>query len=273
MSGHGKSYAIDGLVLRESAYGENDSVFSLLTAEKGRITVLAKGARSLKSHVRGGIQPYTYGNYEIAAKGGPGWVRNLSVTDAFLGLRTELLPLSLAAYLSDVAYELSGEGVPAPELLRLMLNTFYLIANRIDPNDEEELLRVKAAFELRVMTISGYEPDLSVERSEDNGDCYLDVMNGSLLSGEALRKRGEQAERAYDPSDLGSATILLPVLPPTLDAMRYIVSAPPKRVYAFMLPDRESARNLARVTESYLEHHLERTFESLRFFRTLVSKP
>ena len=273
MSGHSKTFAVDGIVLRENAYGENDCIFSLLTADRGRITVLAKGARSLKSHVRGGIQPYTYGNYEIAAKDGPGWVRHLSVSEPFLGLRSGLLPLSLAAYLSDVAYELSGEGVPAGELLQLLLNTFYLLSNRVDPNDSEEILRVKAAFELRVMTISGYEPDLSSCAecgAHEKADWYLDVMNGCLICADCFRKQAAQRVIPPDPHDVGSATILLPVRPAALAAMRYVTEAPPKRVFAFSLPDADARENFRKVTEAYLENHLERTFESLQFFHTVA---
>ena len=87
-----------------------------------------------------------------------------------------------------------------------------------------------------------------------------------------MKKRSERNFLPPDPHDVGSATILLPVTAAALDALRYIGEAPPKRVYSFALPDRESEECLSRVAESYLENHLERTFESLRFFHTLVRK-
>lgn len=276
MSGNTKNFAVDGLVLREGSYGENDCMFSLLTAERGRITVLAKGARSMKSRVRGGIQPYTFGNYEIAERsgGGPGWIRSLAVSESFPGLRTGLLPLMLAAYLSDIAYELSGEGVPAGELLQLMLNTLYLLANRVNPDDEGEILRVKAAFELRVMMISGYAPDLSScaqcgREAPSDGEWYLDVMNGALVCADCFRKSAAARIPVPDPHETGSATVMLPLLPSSVAAMQYIADAPPKRVYAFSVPDAHARENLSKVAECYLEQHLERTFESLKFFHTV----
>ncbi|MBR2906738.1 MAG: DNA repair protein RecO [Clostridia bacterium] len=274
MSGHARQYSIDGLVLRESAYGENDCMFSLLTAERGRITVLAKGARSMKSRVRGGIQPYTYGNYEIAEKSGPGWIRSVSVTESFFGLRAGLLPLMLAAYLSDIACELSGEGVPADELLQLTLNTLYLLSNRIRPDDEEEILRIKAAYELRAMAISGYAPELSCctrcGKEAPSGDgWYLDVMNGAVLCAECIKKASASREPLPDPHETGTATILIPISSSALSAMQYVQEAPPKRVFSFSLPDTAAREELSRASEAYLEHHLERTFESLKFFHTV----
>ncbi len=274
MSGHAREYSIDGLVLREAPYGENDCLFSLLTAEKGRISVLAKGARSTKSRVRGGIQPYTYGNYEIADKGGLGWIRAVSVNESFFGLRNGLLPLMLAAYLSDVACELSGEGVPAEELLQLTLNTFYLLSSRVSPEDESEILRVKAAYELRVMAISGYAPELSVcsrcgREARGEGDWYLDVMNGSLVCADCVKKASSSVITLPDPHETGSATILLPLPALAVSAMQYVVEAPPRRVYSFMLPDGDARDAFVRASEAYLENHLERTFESLKFFHTV----
>ncbi len=274
MSGHAKQYSIDGLVLRESAYGENDCMFSLLTAERGRITVLAKGARSMKSRVRGGIQPYTYGNYEISEKSGPGWTRSVSVTESFFGLRAGLLPLMLAAYLSDIACELSGEGVPADELLQLTLNTFFLLSNRVSPDDEEEILRIKAAYELRAMAISGYAPELSScskcgKDAPKDDRWYLDVMNGSLSCGTCIRKAADARVPLPDPYETGSATILLPLSPSAVSAMQYVTEAPPKRVFSFGISDTEGRETFSKAAEAYLEHHLERTFESLKFFHTV----
>ena len=42
---------VDGLVLRARDYGENDRLITILTAD-GKMTVIAKGARSLKSKIK-----------------------------------------------------------------------------------------------------------------------------------------------------------------------------------------------------------------------------
>ena len=271
-----KTYAIDGVVLRSVPYGENDALVTLLTEKSGRITVIAKGARSVRSKIIGGIQPYTYANFEIAGKSGPGWIRSVSVHESFTGLRSELLPLTLAQYLSDVAIELSGEGVPAGELLSLLLNTFYLLSVRIDGRDEEEVQRVKAVFELRSMAISGYLPDLSTGtrcgRREGFEVFYLDVMNGSLVCGECFGKALSSKIPIPDPYETGTANIMLPVLEEALSVMRYVIDAPPKRIFSFRLSNRDALLNFARTTESYLLHHLERGFDSLSFFHTMLSK-
>lgn len=269
-----KTYAVDGVVLRALPYGENDVLVTLLTEKEGRIAVIAKGARSLRSKIIGGIQPYTYANFEIAGKNGPGWIRSVLVHESFTGMRAELLPLTLAQYLSDVAIELSGEGVPAGELMSLLLNTFYLLSVRIDGRDEHEVLRVKSVFEWRSMAISGYLPDLSccarcgAKDIEEIG--YLDVMNGNFICSPCFEKALDRRIPLPGPHETGTANILLPVSAEALQVMRYILSAPSKRIFSFRLSGGEAAEHLSRITEAYLLHHLERSFDSLSFFRTML---
>ena len=57
------SYTADGLVLRVKTTGENDKLLTLLTPLQGKITVLVKGGRSLKSGSLSATQLFSYGNY------------------------------------------------------------------------------------------------------------------------------------------------------------------------------------------------------------------
>ncbi|MBO5270144.1 MAG: DNA repair protein RecO [Clostridia bacterium] len=278
MSGNSKKYTVDGLVIRDDAYGENDRLVSILTAERGRIAVIAKGARSMKSKIRGAIQPYTFGNFEISEKGSMGWISSASVIEMFPSLRESMLPISLASYACAVAYELSDTDADATPLLRLMLNTFYLIAYRLDPNDENEFVRVKAAFELCAMAVSGYAPDLSgcIECGDaDTQAVFLDVEGGTYLCGNCMKRRAASTPTRTDryPGAEEGATPLLAVPPDAFAAMRYVLSAPLKRVYAFTVSDVDALEAFAKTAEAYLEYHLERTFASLAFFRTVRADP
>ena len=58
----------DALVIRTLPSGDSDRLITLLTAGRGRINVMAKGARSLKSRYMPACAPFVYGNYEIRAK-------------------------------------------------------------------------------------------------------------------------------------------------------------------------------------------------------------
>ncbi len=259
-------YTVDGLVIRECDHGENDKLLTLLTPGNGRISVVAKGARSMKSKYMNSTSLFTYGNYEITERGGRAWLGGASVTESFYGIRNDLCRFALASYIAEAVLELSGEGEEAADMLRLALNTLFAIANDCKP-----LPLIKAVFELRAMAMSGYLPDLSAcsvcERPRAPY-MYLDIMNGSLKCAECLH-REEQGLRPPVFEDIVEARILAPLGSGALAVARYVLDAPPEKLLSFTL-DEAATAELGRMTEKYLLHHLERSFSSLDFYHNTL---
>lgn len=55
----------NAIVLRRTNYGEADRVVTLLTKDYGKITVIAKGVRKIKSRLAGGIEPFSISEVSI----------------------------------------------------------------------------------------------------------------------------------------------------------------------------------------------------------------
>ena len=140
-----------GLVIR--AKREKDVVLTLLTPEMGRITVIAKGARSLKGPQMALSQLLSYGDFELYRRGDLYWLNTGELKENFYGISTRLDALNLAVYFCDVAYAVSEPGEPAPELLRLLLNSLYFLANKTHPD-----ALIKGVFEWRVLAMEGVSP-------------------------------------------------------------------------------------------------------------------
>lgn len=264
-------YTVDGLVLREVNVGENDKMLTLLTPEKGRIGVMAKGTRSMRSKSLASAQLYTYGNYEIYEKGDFKWLRGGSVIEGFYGLRNDIERLSLSAYIADIACELSGEDESAVDMLRMTLNTFYAISTGMRP-----LPILKGVYELRAAAMAGFMPELSgcryCKRADTEG-LYLDVMNGCVLCSECINKRAAKQppvkRTAYDDLD-SEMNLLVPISPSVLAAMNYAVHSLPERMFSFNLDGKDETDMFARAAEEYLLNHLERGFTSLDFYKSMI---
>lgn len=54
------SLRFEGIVLKRSDVGEKDQIITILTMEKGKIAVIAKGVRSLTSSKRASLEPGTH---------------------------------------------------------------------------------------------------------------------------------------------------------------------------------------------------------------------
>ncbi len=269
-------FTADALVLRCLDSGDCDRLITLLTPEQGRISVIAKGVRSPRSKFAATSQPFVYGNFEIYRKGDMNWLRAGSVTEYFGGLRGSIEKLSLAAYISDIASEVTGECVPAVEILRMTLNTLYAIDKEIKPASE-----IKAVYEWRAAGYAGYMPDLGqcgLCGAENVEVMYLDVMNGRLICSACLKKPAVKISGKTSDGNDGIITdqneyersILIPMGAGALAASRFALAALPERMFSFRIKELADREEFCRGAEAYLLNHLERGFDSLDFYKTII---
>ena len=257
----------DGLVLREVAVGEHDKLLTVLTPKEGKITLSAKGARSMKSKVLPLCRLFTYGNFEYYEKNDRRWVAGGSVNDSFFGLNADMQGFALASYVVQVAGEITGEGVEAEDVLRMTLNTLYAIEKKLAPYDQ-----IKAVYEWFAAMVSGYMPDLdgcAHCASAEITDGWLDVMNGCILCAECQRKRSAGAVPLPEVDRYETRNILVPIDGSALAAIRYVRDAAPARIFAFSLTSAESLAAFCRTAETYLCNQLERDFETLTFYHAV----
>ena len=261
--------AIDGLILREKETGENDKLLLALTAAQGKIWVCAKGGRSIKSNKSAVCRAFTYGELELYEKNGRLWLSGGSPSNTFFAYRTDLDGYALASYIAELCEEITGEGEEAGEVLRATLNCFYAIEKKLYP-----LEQIKAAYEFFAATVSGFCPDLSAcnickcDPAKSENGLWLDVMNGGVVCAECMAKHnGSHGENELDRYQ--TRNILLPLDTSSLMALRYCAAAPVQRLFNFSIGSKESMSLFCRATESYVLNHLERSFETLKFYNTV----
>lgn len=270
-----KTAVINALVLKVTDCGENDRLISLLSVEKGRIGVIAKGGRSVRYKYLPSIQLFTYSTFELYERNGMYWIKDALVNTYFPHLCDSIESVALASYLADLAYELSDENESGGEILRLLLNSFYMISESAKPYGI-----IKAVFELRAVCYSGYMPELSScgECHNENNDLYyVDIMNGRLLCPDCFGR--SPVDKPYDANDdmsdsvnkLGERNTYIPVSLGVINTARYILNADPKRIFAFRLDSEKDNYDLSRLAEIYATWHLGRGFSTLDFYKTIKS--
>ena len=261
--------AFDGLVLREMKTGDNDRRILVLTADEGKMWITAKGARSTKSKVAALCRIFTYANLEIYDKNGAKWLSGGSINNSFSDINGDIVSFSLASYILQIADEISGENMESEEVLRTTLNTLYAIEKKLKP-----LSQIKAAYELFAANVSGLMPNLyecpTCKKSDfgADGELWLDVMNGSVICKDCLSKKSGGLPLP-DVDGYETRNIILPLDASSLDAMRYVASAPPQRLFAFGLGQGRSLSLFSKAAEIYLLNHLERDFDTLHFYNSI----
>ena len=252
-----------GLVIREQTMGEADKLLTVLTPEHGKILVTGKGVQSLRSRHMTSAQLFSYSSFVFKKSKKYFYISDSDMEECFFNIRYDIEKLSLAGYMCDVACDLSLENVSDPELLRLMLNTLYALANK--KNLDIELIR--AAFEFRAACQAGFTPlldECGVCGCEiGTVDCTFDVMNGHLRCPKCqniIKKEG------MDPD--GTAEITVKITPTVIAALRFIESASVTKYLSFNLPPEELAI-FSSFAETYLLSHLEHSFSSLKYYKNI----
>ena len=256
---------LTGLVLRTTDIREADRMITLYTKEAGILSALAVGARSYKSRKMAATSQFCYGKFMIGKRGEFYRVIDADLQESFFGMRDSLEGLALASYLVDVLEDVAVSE-PDETLLRLTLNALYAVSEKIAP-----LWKIKAAFEIRLAAQIGFLPDVLACAScgEKGGNFYFNIMDGSLQC-YACRQKQIEEKREADPS-LGEAYIVSMLSEGAKIALAYCIYAPLEKLYAFHISD-EDARLFSRAAETYLLNHLERSFKTLDFYKS-VERP
>ena len=240
------------LVLREVRYKESDKILTVLTENEGKLTVNARGALRRGSRIGAASQQMTYSEMTLFKNRGKWTLQEAETIEQFSGLRQDLSALALGSYVSELLEATADADSPNPALLQLGLNTLYALSHKLFPAEH-----IKAVFELRLMCLAGFEPNVFVCPS-----CDRQIPEEPRFS----LRGGTIHCCACAP---GAAGLSLPLCAASLAAMRYVVTAPPKKVFSFTTGDPEAEQRLYAICEAYVTAQLERTFGALEYWKTV----
>lgn len=243
-------FKTEGLVLREVDYQEADELLTVLTKDRGQLTLRARGVKRKNSPLKSGCQLLAFSEFTVFENRGHYVIDEAVAKELFLALRSDIEQLSLASYFAQTVEVLSQEDEPNPALLSLCLNAMYALSSQNRPQ-----AIVKAAFELRAACLAGYEPML-----QGCAVCGAENPDRFCVSGGIL-----QCTECQTPGDRG---IRLPVHAGALAAMRYIVRCDLKKLFSFQI-GKLGEKELADVAETYLLTQLEQGFFTLDFYKSL----
>ena len=242
---------IQGLVLRRTEYNDHDVLLTILSKQHGKITAKARGLKRKNSPLTAQCQLLAFAEFTLFEYKGMYTINEAATIELFHGLRNDLGKLSLGTYFAQAAEVISQEDLPNPELQSLVLNCLFALSKLNEPE-----VKVKAAFEMRLACIAGFQPDLyGCHGCGNEWPDRFDIKAGML-----------ECAACRDPDSDG---IRMPVTAGVLSAMRYLCECNSRKIFAFHLPE-DAMHQLAGVTESYLTTQLERGFSTLDFYKSLL---
>jgi DNA repair protein RecO (recombination protein O) len=185
----------EAIVLRSLDYGETSQIVTLFTREKGKVAVMAKGARRIKSPYGSTLQPMAYTQVVFYYKP----TRTLqtltesSHAKAFLGLRRSLDKITIGLRIVELVAALMEDEDPHPETFQLTLR----LLERLDEADAR-IANLWPYAQLRLATVLGLAPSVQRDRVEavDGEQGLLSLADGGVYPLDAEPRAAQTASRA-----------------------------------------------------------------------------
>ncbi len=144
-----------GIVLRGHNFGEADRILEVYSEDFGKIKVVAKGVRRIKSRLAGHVEPFMYAEFMLAE----GRSELLTLTGAraleqYEFVRRDLGRLAAASYIAELVSKLTPEGQLSRRFPELLRDSLTRLNSHYDP------AKVVAYYEWQAIATAGWEPDL-----------------------------------------------------------------------------------------------------------------
>lgn len=111
----------NALSLRNINYNESDKIVTLLTLERGKLAILARGCRTAKAKLRCAVSPLCFGNYIVHEKNGRNVLTACDVIDSFQNVSDDLDKYYIASIVLEAADKFSEEDTQDNELFFLII--------------------------------------------------------------------------------------------------------------------------------------------------------
>lgn len=184
----------EAVVLRSFNYGETSQIVRLLTREKGKIGVMAKGARQTKSTFGATLQPMAYTQVVFYYKP----TRDLQIlsesshVESFHHLRRNLETITIGLRIVELVDALLEEEDPQPEVFTMTVRALRRL-NRA----EDRAANLWPYVQLHMAKLLGIAPSVeraNVEAVEHEG--LLSRANGGVYPADAAPEAPLRASRA-----------------------------------------------------------------------------
>ena len=230
----------DAVVLRSMEYGETSRIVRLFTREQGRVSVMARGARSARSRFGSTREAMSWIQTVIHCKPGRD-LQTLSESahmETFPNIGRSLHRIALGVRTIELSAALLQEGQSNPPAFELQVDALRMIntaAERVD--------NVWPFFAMRLAGILGLSPSFSkaeVQRLPADGG-WLRLDTGELEVGRPVGSPGIRASRSG------------------LRAFAICTRATPEVVMQMVMEPTVLAE-VNHLVESFLQYHVEDAF-------------
>jgi DNA repair protein RecO (recombination protein O) len=238
------------LVLREANFGEADKIITVLTKERGKIAISAKGARKPRSPFVAGTQQFCYCDFIVYDNKNVAILSQVEIIESFHNIRNDLFKISYAAYFMELIEKIIVEEVPSEQVLKLTLKTLQILNKTI--YDPKLIARI---YEFRLMELVGYMPETTQCTccgKELEHNIYFSSEAGGILCNDCKKEFAKSIKISFG----------------TLHTIQYILSSELSQLFKFSVSE-AILQELTVISKDYISTHIDAKFKTLEFLERL----
>lgn len=149
---------LTGVVVGHQDLGETDRIVRFLTVERGRVDLIARGARSSRRRFAGLLDLGTQVHVQPRrSRGSLATLDRLDLLTAVDRARRDLDRIAYLAYGCELCSSLAGRDLPAPRLTKLLVVWLEVLEGDLAPRVASRL-----ALEAKALAFAGLLPDLRI---------------------------------------------------------------------------------------------------------------
>lgn len=237
---------VKGIIVGQTDFSDNDRIFTILTVELGTVRAMAKGVRRKKTALSS-CRLFIYAEFVLFEGRNLYQMDAVSIIHDFFGISQNVEGFALACYIAELTESISVERMGDLELVRLLLNSFYLIEENKYP-----IFHIKTVFEWRLVRCAGYLPEL--------GSCALCGKKEAIAAFSVSEARVYCAFCVKD-----QMVTLFPMDDVLYHAMCYILYTPLEKAFSFSM-NNEALKSLSKISEEYVKYYLKSQITTLSYF-------
>lgn len=148
---------VTGMVIKQEPSGEFDRRVVILTKEKGKISVFAKGARRQNSTLASVTNPFVFGRFTLFVGRSAYSLREAFIDNYFEGMRENIQMAFYGMYFLEIADYYTRENADDADMLRLLYQGVRTLEN-----PAFDFRFVKTVFEIKAIQINGELPPIEM---------------------------------------------------------------------------------------------------------------
>ena len=241
---------IKGIVIKSIKFSDQDKIVTVLTKERGRITMMAKGAMRPKGNLGIVTRFLSCADFTLFKGKGMYILTSADFIRNYDGIEQDMEKLTYCSHFTDMMTDAVQEGQPFPEAVEHFLYT----VNKINSSTFEKFEMIRVLFELRLLFIMGYTPKLdycSICKQKIEEKCYFSLYNDGLCC------------EKHKPNE---AFVELNKI--SLDTIRYIATIQAKNLYQLNVSE-EALQKLSEISYMYIMNKLDKRYTKIEMLKRL----